>query len=513
MNSDSRSDGPTVVRKRRYPHGPVAGEGGIVVTATLPTQLTRQLGTWGLMIASAMQAADALIANVALPQLDRDLGAGIELGAWVLTSYLCAAAVMAPLSGGLRRRHGTGRLFPAAVGIFVIASLLCTFAPSAAALIIFRLAQGAGAGLILPIAQAILLDIYPKERHGRILAVWGAVLMLGPILGPLLGGIVTDLVSWRAVFAINLPLGIIVILLVRGLHHPEETARGQPIDVIGTIMLMIGVGTLELALERSAGRSWLHSPELASEASIAVVAFAGLALRTRCVGFSIFRMEIFKDVNFSVAASYNFMTSGLLFVAVVFIPALGEQTLGYTATLAGFTIVPRAVLMMMMMLLVGRVIGKIDYRLLLGSGWLLMAGGLMILSMLPMNEPLPWIIIGSTVQAIGAGMLFTPHSTLAFSTLPTDLRTDASGLYSLLRQLGLASGIALMTGVWRYLSAVNLSRLGAGSASVSASVVNLAGFEGYSECFRIMAIASLALMPGIFLFRLHWSDTAANRAL
>src|SRR4051812_32675365 len=148
------------------------------------------------MIATAIQVADALIANVALPRLQNDLGGGIEFGAWVITSYLCATAVMAPLTGWLRRRYGAARLFPAAVGVFITGSLLCALAPSAPMMIIFRILQGAGAGIIAPLAQAILLDIHPPERHGRVMAMWGAALMVGPILGPLLGGIVTDIASW-----------------------------------------------------------------------------------------------------------------------------------------------------------------------------------------------------------------------------------------------------------------------------------------------------------------------------
>jgi DHA2 family multidrug resistance protein len=176
-----------------------------------PSPSGRRLATCGLMIATAMQAADALIANVALPQLQSDLGGGIELGAWVMTSYLCATAVFAPLTGWLRRRYGPRQLFHGAIGVFIAASLLCAAAPSGAAIILFRILQGAGGGIILPLAQAILLDLYPKERHGRMLAIWGAALMVGPILGPPIGGIITDLASWRWVFAINLPIGLLAI--------------------------------------------------------------------------------------------------------------------------------------------------------------------------------------------------------------------------------------------------------------------------------------------------------------
>jgi len=228
------------------------------------------------MVATAMQAADTTIVNVGLPQLQRDLGGGFTLGAWVMTSYLCATAVVAPLTGWLRRRFGTQRLFGVSIAVFVAASLLCSVAPSAGAMILFRILQGIGGGVIHPLGQAILLDVYPKERHGRMLAILGATVMLGPVSGPALGGIITDLASWRWVFAINLPLGILAIWGVRRIAFAEtKTVPDQAIDFIGILLLIVGIGTLQLWLERTVRVDWLRSPELLSEAAIVVI--AGLA--------------------------------------------------------------------------------------------------------------------------------------------------------------------------------------------------------------------------------------------
>jgi len=452
----------------------------------------RILATWGLMIATAMQAADALIVNVALPKLEHDLGGGVELGAWVMTSYLCATAVAAPLTGWLRRRFGGRRLWSATIAAFLAASLLCALAPSAATLIVFRILQGAAGGVILPLGQAILLDSYPKERHPRMLAIWGAVTMVGPILGPVAGGVITDLSSWRWVFAINLPLGVFAIWSVRRLRVAPELEGNPRIDVVGFVLLMVAVGSVQLCLERGVGRSWLDSPELVVELAVTALAFGAMTVRARHSGFTVFRLAVFRDVNFALAAFYNFMTSGLLFVTVVFLPALAEGPLGFPATLAGFSIVPRAVLMTLVMLFVGHLIGKIDYRILLGSGWVLMAAGLAILSRIDPELALTWIVVGSVIQAAGAGLLFTPHSTLAYSTLRSNLRTDASGVYSLLRQLGFASGVALMTAVLR-------AKIGAYFDDPAAAPT--ATLLAYRDCFRIMAIASLIVAPGVFAFR------------
>lgn len=481
-----------------------AGGDGISYAPTGISRSDRFVATVALMVATAMQAGDATIVNVALPQLQQDLGGGVSLGAWVLTSYLCATAVMAPLTGWLRRRYGARHLFPGGLCLFVIASLLCAIAPSPAALIACRVLQGAGGGIIHPLGQAILLDLHPPARHGRILAIWGSTIMLGPILGPVLGGIITDLASWRWVFVINLPLGMLAIWGMRRALPRAEDLSKTPIDAFGIFLLMVSVGALQLCLSRGVGRSWLHSPELSSEAAVTILGFSLLAVRARTAGFTVLRLAVFKDLHFAIAAFYNFVTSALLFVAVVFLPALGEGPLGYHATLAGFTIMPRAVLMMLTMLASGRLIGMIDYRVLLATGLLLMAAGLAMLSHIQPAEGVPWIVAGSTVQAIGGGLLLTPLSTFAFSTLAPEMRTDGAGIYSLLRQLGFASGIALMTAVLRTRVDANLLALApppGGAAGVPMGLTDMATLRGYAECFNMMAIAAMAVSPGIFLFR------------
>ena len=465
----------------------------------------RLIATVAVMVATAMQTADATITNVALPQLEYDLGGGIELGAWIMTSYLCASALVAPLTGWLRRRFGARRLFAGAVGVFVAASLACSLAPTPAVIILSRIVQGAGGGIVYPLAVAILLDLYPRQQHGQILGIWGATAMVGPILGPAIGGIITDLASWRWVFAINLPFGALAIWGIRRVLPKTAIASDLPIDVAGIALLAVAIAAVQLSLARGVGQSWLHSPELLAETTIAAVASIAIAVRVHQGSFRVFRTDLFRDINFATATFYNFMTGALLFVVIVFVPALDEGPLHYGAALAGFTLVPRGILMMLTMLLVGQSFGKIDFHILLVGGMGLMAAGLGMLSAVQPASAVSGIVIGSALQAVGGGMLYTSLSTLGFATLAPDMRTDAAGVYSLSRQLGYASGVALMTAVLGAQVDANLIDLAARASdpgvALSPQLIDRANLLAYSTCFEAMAVAALVMTPGVWLFR------------
>ena len=470
----------------------------------LPNSGRRQAAI-ALMIATAMQAFDSTIANVALPQLEQSLGGGIDLGSWVMTSYLCAAAVMATLTGWFRRRYGARQAFGGAIALFVFASLLCSISPSQTTLILFRLVQGAAAGIIQPLAQAILLDLYPKRYHGRLLAVWGATIMAGPIMGPVLGGVITDLASWRWIFVLNIPLGTIAILSLGQVPASSERQDGNArIDSLGILLLVLGVGSLQLSLERSIVQSWPPSNEVIIEATIAAIAFVAVAVRSIRLKFSLFKFEVFKNVNFATSIFYNFIVGAMVFTTIVFLPALSEGLLGYDATQAGLTISPRGVGTMAMMLAVGYLIDRIDHRALLVVGMVITAGAFELISQMPPDRSGAWLAGASAIQGIGVGLLFTPLSALAFSSLAAELRTDAAGVYSLLRQLGSATGVAAMTALLQakvqtnYAAIAGWPALGAGSSS---DLLSLATFSAYSGCFRIMAIITVVIIPGVFLFQ------------
>jgi len=482
----------------------------MTVDATALSISGRRQAAVALMIATAMQAFDATIANVALPQLEQNLRGGIDLGSWVMTSYLCASAVMATLTGWVRRRYGARQPLAGAIAVFVLASLLCSIAPNPTGLLVSRLIQGAAAGIIQPLAQAILLDIYPKRYHGRILAIWGATVMAGPILGPVLGGVITDLASWRWIFVLNVPLGMIAILGL-GQVPATEPSRETKIDGLGILLLVIGVGALQLSLERSIGQTWPPSPEIIVEAVIAVLALSAIAVRSIRSPFALFKFEVFQDINFATSVFYNFVVGALLFTTIVFLPGLGEGPLGYDATWAGLTISPRGIGTMTTMLAVGYLIDKIDHRALLVTGMLITAAAFELISRMPAEGSETWLAGASAIQGIGVGLLFTPLSTLAFSSLAAELRTDAAGVYSLLRQLGCATGVAAMTAMLQariqtnYVAIADHPALATGSPS---HWLDLATFGAYTGCFGLMAVIALAIIPGVFLFQVRRASPA-----
>jgi MFS transporter, DHA2 family, multidrug resistance protein len=479
--------------------------------ATMLSASSRRQAAVALMIATAMQAFDSTIANVALPQLEQSLGGGIDLGSWVMTSYLCASAVMATLTGWFRRRYGARQPLAGAIAVFVLASLLCSIAPNPPGLLVSRMIQGAAAGIIQPLAQAILLDIYPKRYHGRMLAIWGATVMAGPILGPVLGGIITDLASWRWIFVLNVPLGMIAILGLGQVPATGEPSHKAKIDRLGILLLVVGVGSLQLSLERSIGQTWPPSAEIFVEAVIGVLALSAIAVRSIRSPFSLLKFEVFQDINFTTSVFYNFIVGALLFTTIVFLPALGEGPLGYNATWAGLTISPRGIGTMTTMLAVGYLIDKIDHRALLVTGMLITAAAFELISRMPAEGSETWLAGASAIQGIGVGLLFTPLSTLAFSSLAAELRTDAAGVYSLLRQLGCATGVAAMTAMLQarihtnYAAIADHPALAAGSPS---HWLDLATFGAYTGCFGLMAIIALVIIPGVFLFQVQRASPA-----
>jgi DHA2 family multidrug resistance protein len=288
-------------------------------------------------------------------------------------------------------------------------------------------------------------------------------------------------------------------------------SREGRIDGLGILLLIIGVGSLQLSLERTIGQTWPPPVEIIVEATIAVFALSAIAIRSIRSQFSLFRFEVFRNINFATSVFYNFMVGALVFTTIVFLPSLSEGPLGYDATRAGLAISPRGIGTMATMLAVGYLIDKIDHRALLFMGMVITSGAFELMSRMPPDGSAIWLAGASAIQGVGVGLLFTPLSTLAFSTLAAELRTDAAGVYCLLRQLGCATGVAAMTALLQAKIQHSLAviadngTIGGGPPS---RLQDMAIFGAYTGCFRTMAVVTAVIIPGIFLFRILRPDRA-----
>ena len=395
------------------------------------------------MVATLMQALDTTIANVALPYMQGSLSATPDQITWVLTSYIVAAAIMTAPVGWLAARFGQKRLFIICLAGFTAASMLCGAAETLSQMVVFRLLQGVfGAGLV-PLSQSIMLDLYPIEQRGSAMALWGMGVMVGPILGPTLGGYLTDAYNWRWVFYINLPFGIFTLAGLMLFMKDEGSAKSSRFDWIGFGALSLGIGALQLMLDRGEMKDWFGSSEIIVEAVL-----AGLGLYLFLVHIALAEKpfippRIFRDVNFSASLLIMF-TVGMVLLASSALLAPYLQTLGnYPVEQAGFLMAPRGLGTMAAMMIAGRIVNRFDARLIMLSGFAMIA-----LSLYQMTEWTPDIaarslIVTTFIQGAGLGFVFTPLQVVAFATLPQDLRTNGTALFSLVRNVGSSIGVSV----------------------------------------------------------------------
>ncbi len=395
------------------------------------------------MVATLMQALDTTIANVALPYMQGSLSATPDQITWVLTSYIVAAAIMTAPVGWLAARFGQKRLFIVCLAGFTVASMLCGAAETLSQMVIFRLLQGVfGAGLV-PLSQSIMLDLYPIERRGSAMALWGMGVMVGPILGPTLGGYLTDAYNWRWVFYINLPFGILTLTGLMLFMKDEGSARSSRFDWIGFGALSLAIGALQLMLDRGEMKDWFGSTEIITEAVLAGLGLYLFLVHVALAEKPFIPPRIFRDVNFTASLLIMF-TVGMVLLASSALLAPYLQTLGnYPVEQAGFLMAPRGLGTMAAMMIAGRIVNRTDPRLIMLGGFAMIA-----LSLYQMTEWTPDIgarslIITTFIQGAGLGFVFTPLQVVAFATLPQDLRTNGTALFSLVRNVGSSIGVSV----------------------------------------------------------------------
>ena len=481
----------------------------------------RGLITASVTLATILQAVDTTIANVALPHIGGNLSASLEQMDWVLTSYIVAAAIMTPLSGWLAGRFGRKRLLVGSVIGFTVSSMLCGMAQSIDQIVFFRVLQGlSGAGLV-PLSQAVLLDINPPERHGRAMALWGQGVVLGPMLAPVLGGWLTDNYSWRWVFYINVPFGVLSAIGLMAYVRETDTRKSR-FDFLGFGALSLAVGALQIFLDRGELRDWFGSPEIWIEAGIAIAAFYVFIVHTLTAREPFVSLALFRDTNFSMGNLLVFVVGVVLFATLALLPPLLQDLLGYPVLTSGIAMAPRGFGSFVSMYVAGRLIGRVDSRLLIGIGIAVTAASLEM--MCGYSTLMPQTLVWSTtfLQGLGTGLTYVTLTTVAFATLGVQYRSEGTSMFNLLRNVGSSIGIAATGALLTRNTQVMHERLAAhiipwggqirlpapfslsapaGLAALNAAVTRQAQMIAYNDDFKLMFWMTLALIPLVLLLR------------
>jgi DHA2 family multidrug resistance protein len=488
-----------------------------------PTE--RLLITFAVMSATLMQVLDTTIVNVALPHMQGELGATSDQISWVLTSYLVSSAICMPLTGYFSDVLGRRRFLLVCICGFVVASALCGLSRNLVEIVVFRLMQGVfGAGLV-PLSQAIMADAYPPAERGRAMALWGLGVMVGPVLGPTLGGWLTDAASWRWTFYINVPVGALSLLLAWQ-FVPETTRRERRMDWPGFVLLGTGVAGIQYMLDRGNQQDWFSARDIQVSAVLGAATLAAFIVYSlQRPGRSVLDVRMLKDRNFGVAC---LVMAGLglgMFGGLVVQPILLERLLDYPIVTTGIVMAPRGVATAITMIVVGRIVGRVSPRVLVGTGILCGAAGSWAMTRYSLEIDTFWIVWPLFLQGIGLGLIFVPLSTLAYSTLDRSKTAEAAGLFSLVRTIGAAVGISVVSTVLTRQAQVVWNELGAnvrvgnaavtqqlrslgldpsdphGVALLAARVAEQAQIVALLDVFALITWSFLAMLPLILLMR------------
>ncbi len=411
------------------------------------TPLKRILITIAVMSATLLQVLDMTIVNVALPHMQGSLAATPDQITWVLTSYLVASAIFMPLTGYFSEVFGQKKYLLLSMGGFILASMLCGIAESLPQMVIFRLLQGIFGASLVPLSQTILVTIFPQEKRGQAMAIWGMGVMLGPILGPTLGGYLTDAATWRWNFYINVPTGLLSLLLAWQVV-PETAKQYRRMDWLGLILISIVIGALQYFLDRGNDADWFNAADIVIAAFLVAVCFPaflwhlGRAPRSNQM---VFDPRIFHDRNFTLSSLIMALVGVGMFGSMILLPLMAEGLLNYSVLTTGFIMAPRGISAMASMLLVSRLAHRIDLRILMMIGMMISAIGSYFGTLYSFVVSPGWLIFPMMIQGFGMGLIFVPASTLAFATLAPALRNDAAGMFSLLRTIGSSLGVSIIS--------------------------------------------------------------------
>lgn len=491
-----------------------------------PTQaINRPAITACVILAVIMQALDTTIANVALPYMQGSVSASADQINWVLTSYIVAAAIMTPPSGFFANRFGRKRVLMVAITGFTVASVLCGIAQSLFQIVGFRLLQGMFGAALVPIAQSVLLDIYTPEERGSAMALFGVSVMVGPVLGPVIGGWLTDHLSWRWVFYINVPIGALAFAGVSFYMTETRITASTRLDWLGFGSLSVAIAAMQVFLDRGAQLDWFSSFEILIEAVVSASAFYVFLVHTFTAERSFVNPKLFLDRNFSVGMCFIFIVGVTYLASMALMTPYLQTLMGYPVVTAGLVMGPRGLGTMVCMFAVGRLIGKIDTRLLLMTGLLLTAWAMYNMTGWTPDISQWTIAVTGFVQGAGLGFLFVPLTTVTFATLAPAHRADATGLYNLSRNVGSSVGISIVAYLLIRNNQINHAMIGShvtavnrafndevvlkmwspwttsGRAALDLVIQKQAAIISYMNDFKLMMILSLAAIPLLLLLR------------
>jgi MFS transporter, DHA2 family, multidrug resistance protein len=483
----------------------------------------RMMLTVCAMSATIMQALDTTIANVALPYMQGSLSASLDQINWVLTSYIVAAAIMTAPIGWLAERFGRKRLFVLCSAGFTVASVLCGLAQSIEEMVAFRLLQGVFGAALVPLSQAVMLDSFSAQERGSAMAIWGIGVMLGPIMGPTLGAWLTDNYSWHWVFFINLPIGILTVLGLMAFMPETERGHDRRFDWFGFLALAVGIGALQLMLDRGEELGWFGSAEILAEAIVSATGFYFFLAHSFTTATPFVRLELFRDRNFAVSCLFMSVIGIVLFGTMALVTPFLQNVIGYPILSAGVLLASRGVGTLIAMILVGRLLKSIEARYLILVGLVLAVFTLDTMVGFTDQTAAGPIVTASVLQGFGLGLVFVPLSTVAFTTLPGYLRTEGSAILTLVRNVGSSIGISmviaqltnttvrmhanlteLVTPFNDALRAPDVSAIlnmasDTGRAMMERIVTQQASIIAYANDFKMLTYLTLVTVPFVFL--------------
>jgi DHA2 family multidrug resistance protein len=501
------------------------------------TSKIRFMVTASLVLGILMQALDTTIANVALPYMQGSVSASQDEIAWVLTSYLVTSAIMTPPSAFFATRFGVKRVLLVSIAGFIVASMLCGAAHSLTQIVVFRCLQGAFGAPLIPLAQSVLFNINPPDRRGQAMATFSMVIMLAPVLGPVLGGLLTSDFTWRAVFYINLPLGVLAFIGVLFFLPATKPNTGFKLDWLGFGTLSIAIGALQILLDRGTEQDWFSSREIIIETIIGGAAFYLFIAHIFTARKPFVRPALFANRSFSAATLFVVSLGVTSYAALSLQPPFLQELAHEPIVTAGLVMGPRGIGTVVSILLTGRLIGKVDSRIILFVGLIVTAWAFYIMSGWTQDVSIPTIIYAGVIQGFGSGATMVPLTTLALSTIALEHRPEASSIYTLARTIGSGVGVSIVNGLFSNNVQINHAEIASavtafnrqlapphiaafwspatasGSAALDAVINQQAQVISYNDDYKLLMILTLIALPLLFFLGKSNQQTTVSEAL